>query len=157
MPVNASSLYARNLLTFLETMLDKKDKVLKINWDDELIKGTLVAKDGKVMHASLPSATGSVAVLQLPRSPLTAPAVQRLPRLLPRNPTPKSRCLMRALSRPALCHSWRYYTFAGFAHASGGADVSPAVYQLMVFVIAIFVGYFVVWGVTPALHTPLMA
>jgi NAD(P) transhydrogenase subunit alpha len=46
---------------------------------------------------------------------------------------------------------------AGLAHASGGADVSPAVYQLMVFVIAIFVGYFVVWGVTPALHTPLMA
>ncbi len=46
---------------------------------------------------------------------------------------------------------------ASFAHASGGADVSPAIYQLMVFVIAIFVGYFVVWGVTPALHTPLMS
>jgi H+-translocating NAD(P) transhydrogenase subunit alpha len=43
------------------------------------------------------------------------------------------------------------------AHAAGGSDVSPAIYQLMVFVIAIFVGYFVVWGVTPALHTPLMA
>ena len=39
----------------------------------------------------------------------------------------------------------------------GGADVSPLTYQLMVFVIAIFVGYFVVWGVTPALHTPLMS
>jgi H+-translocating NAD(P) transhydrogenase subunit alpha len=46
---------------------------------------------------------------------------------------------------------------ATFAQASGGADVSPAIYQLMVFVIAIFVGYFVVWGVTPALHTPLMS
>jgi H+-translocating NAD(P) transhydrogenase subunit alpha len=46
---------------------------------------------------------------------------------------------------------------ATFAHAAGGGDVSPAIYQLMVFVIAIFVGYFVVWGVTPALHTPLMA
>jgi H+-translocating NAD(P) transhydrogenase subunit alpha len=54
-PVNASSLYARNLLTFLETMIDKKDKVLKINWDDELIKGTLVAKDGKIVHPSLQS------------------------------------------------------------------------------------------------------
>jgi H+-translocating NAD(P) transhydrogenase subunit alpha len=43
------------------------------------------------------------------------------------------------------------------AHAGGGFDVSPAVYQFMVFVIAIFVGYFVVWSVTPALHTPLMA
>jgi H+-translocating NAD(P) transhydrogenase subunit alpha len=43
------------------------------------------------------------------------------------------------------------------ALASGGGDVSPLVYQLMVFVIAIFVGYFVVWSVTPALHTPLMS
>ena len=43
------------------------------------------------------------------------------------------------------------------ALAAGGADVSPLTYQLMVFVIAIFVGYFVVWGVTPALHTPLMS
>ena len=45
----------------------------------------------------------------------------------------------------------------GSASAAGGADVSPFVYQLMVFVIAIFVGYFVVWSVTPALHTPLMS
>lgn len=43
------------------------------------------------------------------------------------------------------------------ALAAGGADVSPFVYQFMVFVIAIFVGYFVVWSVTPALHTPLMS
>ena len=43
------------------------------------------------------------------------------------------------------------------ALAAGGGDVSPFVYQFMVFVIAIFVGYFVVWSVTPALHTPLMS
>jgi H+-translocating NAD(P) transhydrogenase subunit alpha len=41
--------------------------------------------------------------------------------------------------------------------ASAGGHVDPFIYQLMVFVIAIFVGYFVVWGVTPALHTPLMS
>jgi H+-translocating NAD(P) transhydrogenase subunit alpha len=42
--------------------------------------------------------------------------------------------------------------------ASGSADgVSPIVYEFMVFVIAIFVGYYVVWSVTPALHTPLMS
>jgi proton-translocating NAD(P)+ transhydrogenase subunit alpha len=52
-PVNASALYAKNLLAFLETMLDKKDKVLKVNWDDEIIKGTLVAKDGHIVHPSL--------------------------------------------------------------------------------------------------------
>jgi len=52
-PVNASSLYAKNLLTFLETMIDKKEKVLKVDWDDEIIKGTLIAKDGKIVHPNL--------------------------------------------------------------------------------------------------------
>jgi len=52
-PVNASSLYAKNLLTFLELMIDKKEKALKINWDDEIIKGTLIAKDGAIVHPSL--------------------------------------------------------------------------------------------------------
>ena len=52
-PVNASSLYAKNLLTFLELMIDKKEQTLKVNWDDEIIKGTLVAKDGKIVHPSL--------------------------------------------------------------------------------------------------------
>jgi H+-translocating NAD(P) transhydrogenase subunit alpha len=52
--VNASSLYAKNLLTFLETtVIDKKEKVLKVNWDDEIIKGTLVAKDGQIVHPAL--------------------------------------------------------------------------------------------------------
>ncbi len=51
--VNASNLYARNLLAFLETIIDKKEKTLKIDWDDEIIKGTLVAKDGKVVHPNL--------------------------------------------------------------------------------------------------------
>ena len=41
--------------------------------------------------------------------------------------------------------------------AEGANAVDPFIYELMVFVIAIFVGYFVVWSVTPALHTPLMS
>lgn len=51
--VNASSLYAKNLLSFLDIMFDKKEKVLAVNWDDELIKGTLIAKDGIVVHPNL--------------------------------------------------------------------------------------------------------
>lgn len=43
------------------------------------------------------------------------------------------------------------------ASAAGSFDVDPWVYQTMVFVMAIFVGYYVVWSVTPALHTPLMS
>jgi H+-translocating NAD(P) transhydrogenase subunit alpha len=41
--------------------------------------------------------------------------------------------------------------------ASGGPDVDPFVFRLSIFVLAIFVGYYVVWSVTPALHTPLMS
>ncbi len=41
--------------------------------------------------------------------------------------------------------------------AAGGGVISPFVYQFMVFVVAIFVGYYVVWSVTPSLHTPLMS
>jgi NAD(P) transhydrogenase subunit alpha len=40
---------------------------------------------------------------------------------------------------------------------AAGSEISPFVYEFMVFVVAIFVGYFVVWSVTPALHTPLMS
>ena len=43
------------------------------------------------------------------------------------------------------------------ALAAGADEVDPFVYRLMVFIIAIFVGYYVVWSVTPALHTPLMS
>ena len=48
---------------------------------------------------------------------------------------------------------------AAFAAPAGGegTGVDPAIYRLMVFVMAIFVGYYVVWSVTPALHTPLMS
>jgi NAD(P) transhydrogenase subunit alpha len=46
---------------------------------------------------------------------------------------------------------------ASTAFAADGERVSPFVYEFMVFVIAIFVGYYVVWSVTPALHTPLMS
>jgi len=44
-----------------------------------------------------------------------------------------------------------------FAAGGVGGDVDPFVYRFTVFVIAIFVGYYVVWSVTPALHTPLMS
>ena len=40
---------------------------------------------------------------------------------------------------------------------AGGTGISPIIFQLAIFVLAIFVGYYVVWSVTPALHTPLMA
>jgi NAD(P) transhydrogenase subunit alpha len=52
-PVNASSLYARNVLAFLELMVDKRENKLKVDWEDEIVKGTLVAKDGRIVHPTL--------------------------------------------------------------------------------------------------------
>ncbi|HFQ15154.1 MAG TPA: NAD(P) transhydrogenase subunit alpha [Rhodobacteraceae bacterium] len=46
---------------------------------------------------------------------------------------------------------------AAGAEATGMGGIDPFVFRLAIFVLAIFVGYFVVWGVTPALHTPLMS
>jgi H+-translocating NAD(P) transhydrogenase subunit alpha len=48
--VDASALYARNLLAFLTPLVDKETKALKINWDDEIIKATALTRDGKVVH-----------------------------------------------------------------------------------------------------------
>tara|TARA_R110000787_G_scaffold94156_8_gene196764 strand:+ start:247 stop:669 length:423 start_codon:yes stop_codon:yes gene_type:complete len=46
---------------------------------------------------------------------------------------------------------------AAAVHAASGGAIDPFVFRLAIFVLAIFVGYYVVWSVTPALHTPLMA
>ncbi|MGO9785618.1 MAG: proton-translocating transhydrogenase family protein [Stellaceae bacterium] len=48
-------------------------------------------------------------------------------------------------------------TAGAAAHAASGGALDPFVFRLAIFVLAIFVGYYVVWSVTPALHTPLMS
>jgi NAD(P) transhydrogenase subunit alpha len=47
---SASALYAKNLLTFLEILIDKKEKKLSVNWDDEIVKATALTRDGAVVH-----------------------------------------------------------------------------------------------------------
>ena len=49
---SASSLYARNLLNFVELLIDKKTKTLAVNWDDEIVKATALTRDGAVIHPS---------------------------------------------------------------------------------------------------------
>jgi NAD(P) transhydrogenase subunit alpha len=56
---SASALYSKNLLTFLETMIDKKEKKLAINWDDEIIKGTALTRDGAVIHPNFKPKTAA--------------------------------------------------------------------------------------------------
>ena len=47
---SASGLYARNLFSFIETMIDKANKALAVNWEDELVKATALTRDGAVIH-----------------------------------------------------------------------------------------------------------
>jgi NAD(P) transhydrogenase subunit alpha len=47
---SASSLYAKNLLAFVETFIDKKTGTLAVNWDDDLVKATMLTRDGAVVH-----------------------------------------------------------------------------------------------------------
>jgi NAD(P) transhydrogenase subunit alpha len=47
---SASALYARNLYAFVETLIDKSAKTIKVDWDDELVKATNLTRDGKVVH-----------------------------------------------------------------------------------------------------------
>ncbi len=94
----SSALYARNLVSFLDVLI--KDKQFNVPWDDEIVKATLLTKDGAVVH---------------PNSNRREPRDGR---------------------------------------DGGGRSVRvPAVD----FVLAVFVGYYVVWSVTSALHTPLMS
>lgn len=50
--VDASALYAKNLLNFITPLIDKETKALAINWEDEIITGTCLTKDGQVVHPS---------------------------------------------------------------------------------------------------------
>jgi NAD(P) transhydrogenase subunit alpha len=52
---DSSSLFSRNLLNFITPMVDKETKALKIDTNDEVVKGTLVTRDGQVVHPSLQS------------------------------------------------------------------------------------------------------
>jgi NAD(P) transhydrogenase subunit alpha len=46
----ASSLYARNLYAFVETLIDKDKKALAVNWDDELVRATCLTREGAIVH-----------------------------------------------------------------------------------------------------------
>jgi NAD(P) transhydrogenase subunit alpha len=49
---SASSLYARNLFALLEILVDKKSRTLAINWDDEIVKATVLTRGGEIVHPS---------------------------------------------------------------------------------------------------------
>jgi H+-translocating NAD(P) transhydrogenase subunit alpha len=55
LPTDSSALFSRNLLNFITPMVDKETKALKVDLNDEVVKGTLVTRNGQVVHPSLAS------------------------------------------------------------------------------------------------------
>ncbi len=58
LPTDSSSLFSRNLLNFITPMVDKETKTLKIDLNDEVVKGTLVTQNGQIVHPSLTQTSG---------------------------------------------------------------------------------------------------
>ena len=140
----ASTMYATNLLHLLEELCPAKDGAIVVNMEDEVIRGTTVVKDG-VDHLA-------PAAAEARRGPgAEARRPPRRPRRPRRRGTPSP--------RPARCRACcSGFGVAGLALAGLGLVAPPAfLAHLTVFVLACFVGYMVIWNVTPALHTPLMS
>ncbi len=141
----ASTLYSTNLLRVTEELCKTKDGVLNVNMDDDAIRGLTVIKDGSITWP--PPA---------PRLPAAPP--QAKPAAAAATPAKKSGHGHGA-GEPASAKSLAlmfgvgallFWLVGAFAPASFLAHFT-------VFVLACFVGYMVVWNVTPALHTPLMS
>lgn len=135
----SSTLYATNLLRLLEELCKEKDGKITVNMDDEMVRGATVIKDGTITWPPPPIA---VSAAPKPAAAASVPVVkEEKPPLLP--PWAKT-----ALS----------IGVAGLLFWWVGANAPAAFMEhFTVFVLACFVGYMVIWNVTPALHTPLMS
>ena len=75
---SASQLYARNLMSFLDTLIDKKEKKLAINWDDELVKATVLTKGGVIVHPNIKADAATAPAADAPAAkPKRAPAKKK--------------------------------------------------------------------------------
>ena len=142
LPTQASTLYATNLFRLSEELCKAKDGVFNVNMDDEVIRGTTVIKDGTVTWpppAPKPSALPAVA----------KPAAV----IVPARKGHGSKGAPMSGNRLAIM-----FGVAAVLFWFIGANAPTAFLgHFTVFVLACFVGYMVVWNVTPALHTPLMS
>jgi NAD(P) transhydrogenase subunit alpha len=139
LPTQASQLYGTNLRHLLSDMCKNKDGQVDVDMEDDVIRGTTVIKDGKITWPPPPPKVQAIA------TPKPAAATQ--PKEEVPEPKKKSRWGSFILI-PVIA-----LLFAGIGSVAPPAFLA----HFTVFVLAIFVGYMVVWNVTPALHTPLMS
>ncbi|HYC38276.1 MAG TPA: Re/Si-specific NAD(P)(+) transhydrogenase subunit alpha [Usitatibacter sp.] len=141
----SSTLYATNLFRLAEELAKAKDGVVNVNMDDEVLRGTTVIKDGEV---TWPPPPPRLSAAPAPSASANAPGV-------PSEKKAHGHAAGAPLSRGALA---LLFAVAALLFGLIGAYAPPAFLgHFTVFVLACFVGYMVVWNVTPALHTPLMS
>ncbi len=134
----SSQLYATNLRHLLTDMTPEKNGVLVVDFEDEVVRGATVCKDGETTYPP-PAPTISAAPAKAAPAPAPAPAVVE----------EKKRSIVGPIIAAAV---------GGLALLGLGAVAPPSfMAHFTVFVLACFVGYMVIWNVTPALHTPLMS
>ncbi len=139
----SSTLYATNLFRLAEELCKTKDGVIDVNMDDDAIRGLTVIKDGAVTWPAPP-----------PKLP-AAPAQAAKPAAPPAAPKGHGHGAGEPMSAGALAV---VFGLGAAAFWFVGAYAPPAFLgHFTVFVLACFVGYMVVWNVTPSLHTPLMS
>ena len=137
----SSTLYANNLFRLTEELCKTKDGVINVNMEDDAIRGLTVIKDGTITW---------------PPPPLKLPAPAAKPAAKPATPAKAgAHGKSEPMSRRTLII---VFTVGALLLLFIGNNAPPAfLNHFTVFVLACFVGYMVVWNVTPALHTPLMS
>jgi len=139
----SSTLYATNLFRLSEELCKAKNGVIDVNMDDEVIRGTTVVKAGEITWPP-PAPRLSAAPPAAAAKPAAAPA--------PKGHGHGAKAPMSTGTMATL------FTVGTLLFLFIGNNAPPAfLNHFTVFVLACFVGYMVVWNVTPALHTPLMS
>ena len=136
LPTQSSQLYATNLRHLITDMTPEKDGEITIDFEDEAIRGATVTMAGEITFPP-------------PAPKLSAAPAKKEPPV--ENIQPKNDAEKRETG-------WLPFILGGAAFCGLGL-VAPAsfVAHFTVFILACFVGYMVIWNVTPALHTPLMS
>src|SRR5690606_35750714 len=139
LPAQSSQMYATNLRHLLTDICPAKDGNVVVDMDDEVVRGAAVVKDGAVTWPP-PPPTGRAA----PARP--AAAAEAKVEVVP------------AKARPRWLGPVVTFGLGALVLLGLGLVAPPSfMAHFTVFVLACFVGYMVIWNVTPALHTPLMS
>jgi NAD(P) transhydrogenase subunit alpha len=138
LPQQSSTLYATNLVNLMKLLCPNKDGTINIDFEDEVLRGMTVVKDGEITWPPPP-----VKVSAAPAPAATKPASAVVPK-----------------EEGEASHTMRHVAMVVGAGLFGWlATVAPSEFlaHFTVFILACIVGYHVVWNVTHALHTPLMS